>query len=151
MSTNASICFTNDDIKRWTDNGIADVRCLNKHLHILTSKIQQITNDLKSKNEQCTTLDETNRRLQTIIDDDRHAKRILQELHEKKIVDLTNDMSKQITMLNEQIQLLTTNKCQLEQDIQRLNDVCRTKTVHIEQLGRENTCRTCRSMLVDVT
>jgi hypothetical protein len=128
--------FSTDDINHWSDCQTKDIDRLSKHLEYLNNTLNKTKSDLQLNENRCKKLDETNRRLQQLINDDKQSKKVLQDLHDKKIADLKKESEQQEKNLNEQIQLLTNQKIKIEQQLKEVNDLCLSKQEQIEKLGK---------------
>lgn len=108
---------------------------LSKHLQYLNNTLNKTKSDLQLNENRCKKQDETNQRLQQQVNDDKQSKKVLQELHDKKVTDLKKDAEQQEKNLSEQIQLLTSQKTKLEQQLKEVNDLCTSRAEQIEKLG----------------
>lgn len=127
--------FSLDNINHWSDSQVKDVDRLSKHIEYLNNTLNKTKSDLQLNENRCKKQDETNSRLQQLINDDKHSKKILQELHDKKVNDLKKQFEQQETNLNDQIKSLTNQKFKLEQQLKEVNDLCTTRAEQIEKLG----------------
>ena len=128
--------LTADDLHHWSDYQSKDFDAFTKHLEALTTSLSKTKSDLKASDSQCKKLEESTRRLQQLINDDKHSKKVLQELHDKKIMDLKKELEQQTGRLNEQVKISTLRIAKLEQEVKDLNEECRTKAEQIERLGK---------------
>lgn len=128
--------LSSDDINHWSDCQTKDIDRLSKHLEYLNNTLNKTKTDLELNENRCKKQDETNRRLQQLINDDKQSKKILQEFHDKKTNDLKKDFEQQEKNLNEQIKLLTNQKIRLEQQLKEVNDLCSSRGEQIEKLGK---------------
>ena len=128
--------FSIDDINHWSDCQAKDIDRLSKHLEYLNNKLNKTKSDLQLNENRCKKQDETNHRLQQLINDDKQSKRVLQDLHDKKINDFKKDFEQQEKKLNEQIKSLTNQKIKLEQQLKEVNHLCLSKGEQIEKLGK---------------
>jgi hypothetical protein len=94
--------------------------------------------DLQLNENRCKKQDETNRRLQQSINDDKQSKKVLQDLHDKKMFDVKKESEQQEKNLNEQIKVLTNQKIKIEQQLKEVNELCLTRGEQIEKLGKLN-------------
>lgn len=127
--------LTNDDLQQWSDYQSKDFDSLTKHLAALTTSFSKTKSDLKASESQCKKQQESNRHLQQLINDDKQSKKVLQELHDKKMMDLKKELEQQTGQLNEQVKMLTLRLSKLDQEVKDLNEESRTKTEQIERLG----------------
>ena len=123
-----------DEINHWSDCQTKDIDRLSKHLEHLNNTLNKTKNDFQLNENRCKKQEETNRRLQQLINDDKQSKKLLQEFHDKKLNDLKKESEDKERNLSEQIKSLTNQKNQLEQKLKEVNDLCSTKTEQIEKL-----------------
>ena len=128
-------CATSDDVDQWSSYQTKDIDGLGKHLEQLQSKSDKTKKELSSAEARCKNLEETNRRLQQSLNDDKHSKKVLQELHDAKMADLRKAHEQQESNLNEQLRLLTEEKMKLDERSKQLADDCRLGLERIHQLG----------------
>ncbi|CAF4638839.1 unnamed protein product [Rotaria sp. Silwood1] len=126
--------FSLDNINHWSDCQTKDIDRLSKHLEYLNNTLNKTKSDLQLNENRCKKQDETNHRLQQLINDDKQSKKILQDLHDKKINDLKKQHEQQEYNLNEQIKLLTNQKIKIEQQLKEVNDLCIARGEQIEKL-----------------
>ncbi|UJR36580.1 hypothetical protein I4U23_029299 [Adineta vaga] len=126
--------FSTDDVNHWSDCQAKDIDRLSKHLQYLNNTLNKTKSDLQLNENRCKKQDETNHRLQQQINDDKQSKKVLQELHDKKVNELKKDSDVQEKNLNEQIQFLTNQKMKLEQQLKEVNDLCSSRSEQIEKL-----------------
>ncbi len=139
--------ISSDNINHWSDCQTKDIDRLSKHLEYLNNTLNKTKNDLQLNENRCKKQEETNRRLQQLINDDKQSKKLLQDFHDKKINELKKDFEQQERNLHEQIKLLTNQKIQIEQKLKEVNDLCSTKTEQIEKL--ETSKNELRSLIQD--
>ena len=128
-------CATSDDADQWSTYQTKDVDGLAKHLEQLQTKSDKTKKELSSVEARCKNLEETNRRLQQTLNEDKHSKKVLQELHDTKMIDLKKAHEQQESNLNEQFRLLNEEKTKLEEQVKRLADECQLREGRIQQLG----------------
>ena len=109
---------------------------LSKHLQYLNNTLNKTKSDLQLNENRCKKQDETNHRLQQQINDDKQSKKVLQELHDKKVNEVKKESDQQEKSLSEQIQLLTNQKMKLEQQLKEVNDLCTLRGEQMEKLGK---------------
>jgi chromosome segregation ATPase len=131
--------LTADDLQQWSDNQSKDFDCLTKHVDALSTSLSKTKSDLKASESQCKKHEENSRRLQQLINEDKQSKKILQEIHDKKIMDLKKELEQQTSQLNGQVKMLTVRLTKLDGEVKDLNEECRTKTEQIERLGNSKT------------
>ncbi|CAF0967377.1 unnamed protein product, partial [Rotaria sordida] len=135
--------FSLDNINHWSDCQTKDIDRLSKHLEYLNNTLNKTKSDLQLNENRCKKQDETNHRLQQLINDDKQSKKILQDLHDKKINDLKKQSEQQEHNLNEQIKLLANQKIKIEQQLKEVNDLCISRGEQIEKLeSSKNELRT---------
>jgi hypothetical protein len=100
--------------------------------------LNKTKSDLQLNENRCKKQDETNRRLQQSINDDKQSKKVLQDLHDKKMFDVKKESEQQEKYLNEQIKVLTNQKIKIEQQLKEVNELCLTRGEQIEKLGKLN-------------
>ena len=83
-STNKSEFLSLDDVNHWSDSQSKDVDRLSKHLEYLNNTLNKCKSDLELTDNRLKKQEETSRRLQQLINDDKQSKRVLQELHDQK-------------------------------------------------------------------
>ena len=128
--------LSSDEVNHWSDCQNKDIDRLSKHLEYLNNTLNKTKSDLQLNENRVKKHEETNRRLQQSINEDKHSKRDLQEFHDKKIIELKTECEQKERNLSQQIQLLTNQKTHLEQKLKEVNDLCRTKEEQIEKLGK---------------
>lgn len=128
--------FSSEDINHWSDCQTKDIDRLSKHLEYLNNTLNKTKSDLQLNENRCKKQEESNRRLQQLINDDKQAKKALQEFHDKKISELKKESEQQERNLSEQVKLLTNQKIQIEQKLKEVNDLCRAKEEQVEKLGK---------------
>ncbi|CAF2770061.1 unnamed protein product [Rotaria sp. Silwood2] len=126
--------FSLDTINHWSDCQTKDIDRLSKHLEHLNNTLNKTKSDLQLNENRCKKQDETNHRLQQLINDDKQSKKILQDLHDRKINDFKKQYEQQEYNLNEQIKLLTNQKIKIEQQLKEVNDLCIVRGEQIEKL-----------------
>ncbi|CAM2705980.1 unnamed protein product [Rotaria socialis] len=126
--------FSLDNINHWSDCQTKDIDRVSKHVEYLNNTLNKTKSDLQLNENRCKKQDETNSRLQQLINDDKQSKKVLQELHDRKVNDLKKQCDQQETNLNEQIKLLTNQKIKLEQQLKEVNDLCTSRGEQIEKL-----------------
>ena len=109
--------LSTEDVNHWSDCQTKDVDRLSKHLEYLNNTLNKTKSDLQLNENRCKKLDETSHRLQQLINDDKQSKKILQELHDKKVVDLKKDFEQKEKVLNDQIKSLQNQKVKIEQQL----------------------------------
>lgn len=128
--------LSSDDINHWSDCQTKDIDRLSKHLEYLNNTLNKTKSDLELNENRCKKQDETNRRLQQLINDDKQSKKLLQDFHDKKINELKKESEQQEKNLSEQIKSLTNQKNRIEQQLKEVNDLCSSKGEQIEKLGK---------------
>ncbi|CAF3226496.1 unnamed protein product [Rotaria socialis] len=128
--------FSLDNINHWSDCQTKDIDRVSKHVEYLNNTLNKTKSDLQLNENRCKKQDETNSRLQQLINDDKQSKKVLQELHDRKVNDLKKQCDQQETNLivSEQIKLLTNQKIKLKQQVKEVNDLCTSRGEQIEKL-----------------
>lgn len=133
--TSVTDLFSSDNINHWSDCQTKDIDRLSKHLEYLNNTLNKTKSELQLSENRYKKHDETNHRLQQLINDDKQSKKVLQELHDRKVNDLKQQAEQQEKTLNEQIKLLTNQKVKLEQQLKEVNDLCTVRGEQVEKLG----------------
>ncbi|CAF0975911.1 unnamed protein product [Adineta steineri] len=139
--------LSSDDINHWSDCQTKDIDRLSKHLQYLNNTLNKTKSDLQLNENRCKKQDETNQRLQQLINDDKQSKKVLQELHDKKVNDLKKDSEQQEQTLSEQIKSLTNQKIKIEEQLKEVNNLCASRGEQIEKL--ESSKNELRSLIQD--
>ncbi|CAM2722578.1 unnamed protein product [Rotaria socialis] len=136
QTTETSIVHANHNINHWSDCQTKDIDRVSKHVEYLNNTLNKTKSDLQLNENRCKKQDETNSRLQQLINDDKQSKKVLQELHDRKVNDLKKQCDQQETNLivSEQIKLLTNQKIKLKQQVKEVNDLCTSRGEQIEKL-----------------
>lgn len=131
MTNNRPEWFSSDDIHQWFDKQKKDFLSLSEHLQLLQSQ----SDKLKISENQCKKLEETNRRLQQSINEDKQSKKVLQQFHDMKIIELKKEFEGEILRLNNRIEELNNSTKRLDE----CQQLVRSKDKQIEELSKYRT------------
>ena len=123
--------FSLEEINHWSDCQSKDIDRLSKHLEYLNNALNKTKSDLELNENRSKKQEENNRRLQQLINDDKQAKKALQDVHEQKLSQMKIDAEQQ----EKQIQQLNQQKNLLEEQLKQVNQLCKTHEEQIERLG----------------